>query len=348
MGQGLRQYSALKGRPVANRLATGTNAHYQVQVSAANASYRIAINVQSSDGSEVEFLVRQRFEHPITALWEALPEGRTLVPRQPNTAAVDFIRGNIAQPWEFKPLPLSVTGPDNDLNEKIDAYVQRAMADEDATIYAFGEAWGPEQAADKFFGFQPGNGIHDIHMNQGNPPGPYAKDNGTYQDGALAFHYARENLWVAIFLKFQTQAWHSDDTDAEPLPDVPHQPPSRDDIPDVETPDGLIRIIAAYVNDVRSPERETVTLLNVSDREIDLTGWSLKDKQKNELKLSGPIGAGEARRIEVRGPGQPGTMQLSNQGGIITLLDPRGVKVHGVSYTRTQAQQPGRTIPFQQ
>ena len=33
-------------------------------------------------------------------------------------------------------------------------------------------------------------------------------------------------------------------------------------------------------------------------------------------------------------------MTLSNKGGIISLLDSRGVKVHGVSYTREQASHP--------
>jgi hypothetical protein len=40
-------------------------------------------------------------------------------------------------------------------------------------------------------------------------------------------------------------------------------------------------------------------------------------------------------------------MALSNKGGIITLVNAEGLKVHGVSYTRDQARQPGRTIPFQ-
>jgi len=39
-------------------------------------------------------------------------------------------------------------------------------------------------------------------------------------------------------------------------------------------------------------------------------------------------------------------MQLSNKGGIITLLDERGMKVYGVSYTKAQADQPGWTIVF--
>ena len=39
-------------------------------------------------------------------------------------------------------------------------------------------------------------------------------------------------------------------------------------------------------------------------------------------------------------------VQLSNQGGIITLLDGHGLKVDGVSYTKAQAQHEGQTIVF--
>jgi hypothetical protein len=37
---------------------------------------------------------------------------------------------------------------------------------------------------------------------------------------------------------------------------------------------------------------------------------------------------------------------LSNREGS-SPLNSQGIKVHGVSYTRSQASQPGRTIPFQ-
>ena len=41
----------------------------------------------------------------------------------------------------------------------------------------------------------------------------------------------------------------------------------------------------------------------------------------------------------------PGTtIQLSNQGGIITLLNNDSLKVHGVQYNRTDASEQGRTI----
>jgi hypothetical protein len=39
-------------------------------------------------------------------------------------------------------------------------------------------------------------------------------------------------------------------------------------------------------------------------------------------------------------------MQLPNEGGLITLLNPQGIKVHGVSYTKQQAQKQGWTIVF--
>lgn len=343
-------YACLKGRPIGNRVATGKQPHYQVHVSANGVHYRIAVNVQSNDGSEVQYLVRPNFEHPITDALKALPEGRNKVPSAPGGAALDFIRGNLAQPWEFVQLPMSAPGPDNDLNEKLDGYVQRAMADEHATIYAFGESWGPENnKADAYFGFLPGNGVHDIHMNQGNPPGPFAKDNGPWQDGGLIFEFPEQSLWVAIFLKFQSQAWHSDDQSgdqnlpADPqFPDQPHTPPDPDGIPPLDVPDGLVRIIAAYVNDTQSPERETVTLLNTSDSPVDLSGWQIADKQKNRMSLSGSIAAGATLVVKIVAP-----VALSNKGGIITLLDARGIKVHGVSYTKAQAKQPGRTIPFQ-
>lgn len=345
----LKAYSCLKGRAIGTRLGTGQQPHYQVHVSANGVHCRVAINVQSADGSEVEYLVRSRFVHPITDALTQLEPGFEAIQSGPGGMALDFVRGNLAQPWEFVPLPLSAPGPDNDLNEKLDSYVQRCMSDETAFIYAFGEPWGPEpNKADDYFGFLPGRGVHDIHMNQWNPPGPFEKDNGPWQDGGLLFEFPTQQQWVAIFLKFQTQAWHSDDaTGAEILPpdpafpNKPHRPVDADVIPTLLVPDGLVRIVGAYVNDIRTPERESVTLLNTADVPVDLSGWAIADTLKHKTVLQGTIAPGEAKVFAVAD-----TVHLSNRGGLITLLDSRGIKVHGVSYTRRQAKQPGRTIPF--
>jgi hypothetical protein len=39
-------------------------------------------------------------------------------------------------------------------------------------------------------------------------------------------------------------------------------------------------------------------------------------------------------------------MVLSNEGGLITLVNADGLKVDGVSYTKQQASRPGWTIKF--
>jgi uncharacterized protein YukJ len=118
---------------------------YQIQVSANGVMFRVGVNARSADGSEVEFLVRSRFEHPLTDAILAIEAALHSVKSAPGGIALDFIRGNLAQPWELNPLPLSAVGPDNnDQNEKLDVYVQRGMADERAMLYVFGAAWGHE------------------------------------------------------------------------------------------------------------------------------------------------------------------------------------------------------------
>lgn len=332
----LNQYGVLAGRPIDRRLGTGSNPHYQIHIVDDDTDYRIAVNVQSSDKSSVEYLVRDHFEHPLLADLAKLTFGWHPLASKPGGVAIDFIRANIGDPTEFIPLPFNIPGPDNDLNEKVDAQVQRAMGDEDAVLYAFGQRWGPEKSTkDKIFGFLPGNGVHDIHMNQGNDK-RYEKDDGVWQDGAVLIHYPTANQWVAIFLRFQSQAWHTDDTTGHRLsgPDVTFPPTTGN-------PDGTMRIVAALVNAMQSPEIETVTLVNASPASIDLKNWSLMDKQKKKMPLQGTIAAGAAALVTVKKP-----MELSNQGGIITLLNADGLKVDGVSYTKTQASNPGWTIVF--
>jgi uncharacterized protein YukJ len=355
----LKNYGVLKGRVTDRRLGSGANPHYQILVVDDQDKWRIAVNVRSQDGSDVEYVVRSRFSHPITEAVANLPVGFHSLDCRPGGHSLDYIRGNVCQWGEFIPLPFNLPGPDNDLNEKLDHYVQRAMADEDACVYAFGQKWGEEPNRDKIFGFKPGRGIHDIHMNQGNDPG-HAKDDGVWQDGGLLFQFPSQDQWVAVLLKFHSQANHTDDSTGHRMQiDQGSGPPSDQmqiqvppssplakfsravELPTVGRPDGLVRIVAALVNSTSSPEQETVTLLNTSSQPVSLNGWSLSDQLKHRTPLSGEIGPGEARRFAIARP-----MQLSNQGGIISLLDSRGLKIHGVYYTREQAAHPGWTIAF--
>ena len=340
----LKNYGVLVARIVDRRLATTSNAHYQIHAVDDDLDYRIAVNVRSKTApSEVAYLIDSHFAHPILAELAVLARGFHTRPRGPQGGGLDYIRGNLLDWRDMKPLPVDAPGDDNDLNEKINQYVQRALADEDALFYAFGEKWGPEPKKDAFFGFKPNQGIHDIHMNQGNPKdGSFAKDNGVWQDGGLLFHFPGQQQWVAVFLKFQSQSGHTDDQTGHPLtPAVPVEPGEPAIPPPAENPDWGMRIVAALVNDTKSPEIETVTLLNPGPRPMKLDGWALADKLKKQHRLAGSIDPGETLRVRI---GKP--MELSNKGGLITLLNEEGLKVDGVSYTKDQAQNPGWTIVF--
>jgi uncharacterized protein YukJ len=333
----LNSYGVLKGKAIEVRLGAGESPHYQVRIIDDTTDYRIAINVKSQLApSEVEYAILERFQHPITARAVAWPLGFTSLASKPDTGALDFIRGNLFNRSLMRPLPANLPGFDNDLNEKIDRIMQRAISDEAAVVYAFGQRWGPESGKkDKYFGFLPGNGIHDIHMNQGNV-GRFVQDDGVYQDGGLLLHFPDQQEWIAAFLKFQSQAWHTDDRTGHAIPTPPPtEPPTHED------PAGLVRIVAALVNSVQSPERELVTLLNTAPHDVDVSGWALLDTQKARLSLSGTIPAGGTRVVTVEPP-----LALSNKGGAITLIDENGLKVDGVAYTQEQAKHPGWTLVF--
>lgn len=329
-------YSILKGIITDSQPATGSSPHYQVRVVDESQNHRISINVRSKyHPQELEFVLVPNFEHPITTALAALPLGLTRLSDDPaarraSGLALDFIRMNLFDRNEMKPTPMTLPGPDNDLNERIGNYVAYAMGDEANRIYAFGEPWLNPGVPDPYFGFVPGAGIHDIHMNQGDLTGEHAHEDGVYQDGGLIFYLAAENRYVGYFTKFQSQAWHTDDVTGHPLGGGGEQP------------DGALRIVAALVNpEGPAPEREVVTLLNTTAAAVDLSGWRLLDKAKNAMPLAGTLGAGEVRQLVVQAP-----VALGNQGGLITLLNAASLKVDGVSYTKAQAQQEGRTIVF--
>lgn len=348
----LKNYGVLKGRPISSRLGFGGSPHYQVHVVDDTTDYRIAINVKSKlSPSELLYLVVDDFRHPLLTDIASLSSGFTRLTGGAGGLAFDYIRGNLFNREHMRPLAHAIPGPDNDLNEKIDAYVQRAIGDEKAVVYAFGERWGPEQnKKDKYFGFLPGNGVHDIHMNQGNV-GRFVNDDGVWQDGGLLVHFPAildvdggevwPEQWVAIFLGFQSQSWHTDDRTGHGVNEPTPEPTPA---PGPEDRDGHVRITAALVNPLgHDVGLETVTLINASPTPVDLTGWTLVDRNKKASPISnGELAAGEVLRVRLDGRGA----QLGNKGGIVSLLDQNGLKIDGVSYTREKARQQGWTLVF--
>ncbi|MGH3908708.1 MAG: DUF2278 family protein [Pseudonocardiaceae bacterium] len=331
----LSSYGVLVGRAVDSRREAGTSdsPHYQIHVKDEDdVDYRIAVNVRSQlPPSDLLYLVDDDLRHPVTTILESLGSGWHLLPRRAGGANLDFIRANLFDPAQMRPLPPDVPGADNDLSDHLDHYVQRAIKESAARLYIYGERWGPERSTkDKIFGFLPGNGVHDIHMNQGNS-GRFRADDGVWQDGGMVIRFPGESRWVGLFLAFQSQAWHTDDTTGHALDGGP------------DTDIAAIRILAALVNPLGpAPEQETVLLINASPESVDLSGWRIADQRKNTCEITaGALGSGATLEVHVSNG-----VALSNRGGSITVLDDKGRKVSGVSYTAATAQREGWTITF--
>lgn len=214
----IRNYSVLKGKPTAGKVVSGSSTHYQITVQATGGPFTVAVNIESTGGSEVLYAIKQQFTPPDIPALLALTAGMNPLPSQPNGLSLDFVREQIngqpmISPAEMTLLPdkLSALVPEaaQALSDAVTALLGQAIADGNAAIYAFGSAYADAGKVD---------GIHDIHMNQGNPvPGSYAGDNGTWQDGAVFLQMPNLNTdpaktWVAVFIAFQTESWNTDNS----------------------------------------------------------------------------------------------------------------------------------------
>ena len=208
----LATYGVLKGT-VVGQLRDADDDHYQILVRSGKTLHRIASNVKSSapkSPSTVLFVSTTALPQALTNGLKALEPGYKKLASKPGGVALDYLRSGVVKTKSMKPVPPDAPGADNDLKDLLEAAVIRAMQEEGSVIYALGAKWGPEQGRpDKYFKFSPGNGIHDIHMNQGNS-GQYKKDNGVYQDGALYVQYPNDK-WRGFFFAFQSQSFRTDD-----------------------------------------------------------------------------------------------------------------------------------------
>jgi uncharacterized protein YukJ len=213
----IANYSVLAGDPVSGKVVTGSSTHYQITMNAAGGPFTVAVNIQSVDGSEVLYAIVEDFAPPDVAGLLALPMGMTALQSKPGGVALDYVRSQIGgvpmiTREQMTLLPqLRSKGSEQErmLNRARASALQNAVvtllnmtiADKDGVIYAFGSAFSDKGKVD---------GIHDIHMNQGNPANNHGGDNGVWQDGALLIHLPAKNTWTAVFIAFQTESWTTD------------------------------------------------------------------------------------------------------------------------------------------
>jgi len=161
-----KRYCVLKGRPTNLALDDDDKPHIEIKVEA-RGDYRVAVNAQSTQPPhELLFVSIDPFDHTILHQMHGLPYGLTdLTTRK--SLSLDYTRGLVRR-GQMKVAPFRLKGPKNDLRELVGLALAEAIKTEDASLYAFGESWGPEHhRPDQYFDFSPGQGVHDVHMNQG-------------------------------------------------------------------------------------------------------------------------------------------------------------------------------------
>ncbi|MBN2109563.1 MAG: DUF2278 family protein [Methanosarcinaceae archaeon] len=328
----LESYGVLKGNPKDWRYAKGRSPHFQILMHDGKMEHRIAVNVRSNmPPSVLLYFLDDDFVHPITSRLMSLDMGFHPLEGH-REISLDYVRGNLFDLSAMKTLNHNIPGSDNDLNELIRDYFQEAIRS-GGTVYAFGKRWGPESyLQDSCFGFRPGSGIHDVHMNQGNSR-KWKDSDAPYHDGGLLIHLLQDDRWVALFLAFQSQCFVTNAVTGHCIEDVAGEAADTD----LLVPErcvisaGTVRIVAALVDPAGDdPGLESITLFNASPIDISVDDWTIVDRNSRTSLLKGRIRAGAGAKVHLSGKGA----QLYNKGGSISLFDEMGVLMDEVNYDK--------------
>lgn len=210
--------AVLKGSPTDAKLFSQNpkqRPHYHLLISANSRKFDIAINIASSAPGEdvrVLYAIKPNITPPQADALLKLPDGMFNLPAE-GLHGIDYIKDSLVGKDEMKLLPLfDRSAPIEDQGEPtIKQVVSEVVAEPDAIIFAFGHRYDKTAPQNACWGFSPDDGIHNIHMNQGNAPGNHDDENGRGEDGALFLYFPKTTTWIGVYVAFQTQSFDNDD-----------------------------------------------------------------------------------------------------------------------------------------
>ncbi len=218
-------YGILRGRvDIFKREEDLSTPHLQIRlVDGHSQAWRVPVNVLSGDQSRVIFHRADPLQnHPILAALPQVTAGFTLLPPAARSAssALDYFRAPLFDWPTGVAIPPTGPGATDDLQDVLVAYLKQ-LRDQDGELFVFGAKFpepgqqpNPRPIDHEFHTVQ---GVHDVHMNQGNPkPGSFADDNGVFQDGGLVLRFGSRD--VGLFLRFETQWLPTDNATGHRLP----------------------------------------------------------------------------------------------------------------------------------
>lgn len=180
-----------------------------------------AINVGTNDADDLlQYRLVYDYHNAIVATLQAAAPGFRDLTGSTALPALDFLRSNVLAetgPWRLSDV---MDGSDNpDPAASLKRLLQKAQATQ-ADVYVFGRT------------YTEGNGIHDVHMNQGSQGDAFRNDgddhndhNDIWQDGAVIVDLKDDGI-AAYFTAFTMQYVPTDDqgnptNDAHPVATTP-------------------------------------------------------------------------------------------------------------------------------
>lgn len=189
--------------------------HYHLLVKANDRQFDVAINIASeAPGQDVRVLyaIKQNITPPQADALLHLNDGMYNLPAE-GLQGIDYVSDHLVSKDEMKLLPLfDRSAPIEDQGEPtIKQLVGEVIAEPDTIVIAFGHRYDNTGGKNPCWGYSPDDGIHNIHMNQGNAPGNHDDENGRGEDGALFIYFPKTQTWTGVYVAFQTQSFDNDD-----------------------------------------------------------------------------------------------------------------------------------------
>lgn len=210
-------YSLLRGAVTAAKPFSSNPArrpHYHLLIENDTGEFDVAINMVSEDPHAADvrvlYAIKDATGLPILAGLRTFTG--TIADLAPGSnLRLDYVTQNIVSQDEMKPLPIfdsrTAFGAPNDIMK----FVDQTVRDPNAIAYVFGHRYTEHAPRNDAWRFSPDDGVHNIHMNQGNARGNHDDENGRFSDGALVIHHTDTDRWQIACIAFQTQSWKNDD-----------------------------------------------------------------------------------------------------------------------------------------
>jgi Uncharacterized conserved protein (DUF2278) len=167
---------------------------------------RCVTDFSSATKDLIEYKIYNNLESDLFSNISALPDGYSPLAPTDDSGALDYVRSPIfgaspSEGWVVSDGEVAVQA------------LQRSLSAAPLKLYVFGEPFTDASAVTQD-GVQSKDGLHNVHMNQGDPRDSsdgvdHQADDGIWQDGATAFENADGTL-TAFCSKFVSQTFATD------------------------------------------------------------------------------------------------------------------------------------------